>query len=356
MTSRFDADQVLTQREDGEMEWPQPHVKVMGAMAERHPARVGRYRLMGAIGQGAMGTVYRAFDPDLEREVAIKLVRGVSTEKARARLLREARALARFGHPNLIQVFDVGIEDGLMYVVMEYRPGHNLKTWLGQEQRDWHAVLDVFLQAGRGLQAMHAVGLGHRDFKPQNVLLGDDGSARILDFGLAKAFSDAAGDTAPAASLSGAYARVTEVTQEGTVLGTPAYMAPELWCRGRTEPRSDQFAFCVALYEALYGRRPFAGDKLRDLGTNIVQGRVLPPPEGSAVPGRLWPVIRRGLARTPGKRFASMYALLRELERAKLRIELDEEAHAALMAEVGPRPDSGVWDIDDAAEPLIEFG
>ena len=337
------------------MEWPQPHVKVMGTMADHHPARVGRYRLMGAIGQGAMGTVYRAFDPDLEREVAIKLVRGASTEKARARLLREARALARFGHPNLIQVFDVGIEDGLMYVVMEYRPGHNLKTWLDQERRDWHAVLDVFLQAGRGLQAMHAVGLGHRDFKPQNVLLGDDGTARILDFGLAKAFSEAAGDPARPASLSGAYARLTEVTQEGTVLGTPAYMASELWCQRRSEPRSDQFSFCVALYEALYGRRPFAGDKLRDLGTNIVQGRVLVP-EDSSVPSRLWPVIRRGLAPAPAKRFPSMYALLRELERAKLRIELEEEAHAALMEQVGPRPESGVWDIDDAAEPLIEFG
>jgi serine/threonine protein kinase len=315
-----------TRPEDSDAGWPTG--TVLGPT--RVHTSVGRYQLRETIGQGSMGTVHRAFDPDLEREVAVKLVRGHSTENARARLLREARALARFGHPNIIQLYDVGIEAGLMYVVMEYRPGLDLKEWLGQEKRDWRAVLDVYLQAGQGLNAMHAVGIGHRDFKPQNVLLGEDGVARVLDFGLAKAFSmqrdpsetidlDAMHDQPP----------TTDLTGKGVLLGTPAYMAAELWCGEPAEPRSDQFSLCVSLFEGLYGARPFEGEKIKEIGRNIIQGRANPPPPDAQVPESFWPVIRKGLEPQPQDRHASLYVLLRALERAKLRAEIEAEAQLA---------------------------
>ncbi len=333
----------LTRREDSAAQWPDAPVRVMGAMADHHPTRVGRYRLLETIGQGAMGTVHRAFDPDLERQVAVKLVRGASTESARARLLREARALARFGHPNIVQVFDMGIEDGLMYVVMEYRPGLNLRQWLVEDDRDWRAVLDVFLQAGHGLKAMHAVGLGHRDFKPHNVLLGEDGVARVLDFGLAKAFSEC-DEAEPPIDGDPTQSASAEVTAQGTVLGTPAYMAPELWCKQGAEPRTDQFGYCVALYEGLYGRRPFEGKQLKELGRNIVRGNMLAPPADADVPDSFWPILRKGMARIPEDRYPSMYALLGALERARLREEIrcEEKRMHAETATVQPV----AWELD----------
>jgi serine/threonine protein kinase len=324
-----------THVEDSAVEWQGPSMQVMSKMADRQPSTVGRYRLLSTIGQGAMGTVHRAHDPDLEREVAVKLVRGASTEQARARLLREARALARFGHPNIIQVFDVGLEDGLMYVVMEYRPGVNLRRWLDQDDRDWRSVLDVFVQAGHGLKAMHAVGLGHRDFKPHNVLLSEDGVARVLDFGLAKAFESSRLPAFGSGPVDLDESTATEVTRQGVVLGTPAYMAPELWCKMPAEPRTDQFGYCVALYEALYGRRPFAGQDLKELGRNIVRGNMLEPPEDADVPARFWPLLRKGMSRFPKQRHASMYALVRALERARRREEVLLEA--AIMR--GERPE-----------------
>ncbi|PCC69147.1 Serine/threonine protein kinase [Nannocystis exedens] len=275
--------------------------------------RVGPYRICRRLGQGSMGTVYLADDERLGRQVALKLLH---EEQYGPRLQREAHALARLSHPNVVQVFEVGVAGGRAFVAMEYVPGQTLHAWLRARPRPWREVLAVLIDAGRGLQAVHAAGLVHRDFKPGNVVLGDDGRARVFDFGLARSLGEAA--DARTAGFAG-HQPLTALTQTGGVVGTPAYMAPEQFHEHVHDARSDQFSFCVALFEALYGVRPFDGPTLRDLYQALQRGRPVEPPAGSQVPAWLHAVVVRGLARDPAARWPSMTVLLAELGRDRDR-------------------------------------
>jgi tetratricopeptide (TPR) repeat protein len=276
---------------------------------------VGRYCVLDCLGGGAMGVVYSAYDPELDRKVALKLLRADvaqgETSTLQARLLREAQAMARLQHPNVIAVHDVGTFEDRVFIAMELVEGTTLHGWLRESARSQRDVIDVFVQAGRGLGAAHAVGLVHRDFKPDNVLIGRDGRVRVGDFGLARA----AGDTsAPLpASPSGARFLGGELTLTGSLLGTPAYMSPEQFLRQPTDARSDQFSFCIALYEALYGERPFRDDSLGELATNVTQGRLKDPPKDRRVPARLSKLVLRGLTTAPADRWPSMDALIEAL-------------------------------------------
>jgi serine/threonine protein kinase/tetratricopeptide (TPR) repeat protein len=279
---------------------------------------VGRYRLGRQIGAGGMGVVYEAHDPELQRRVAVKLLHGGLRGDAaafRAHLLREARAMAQLAHPNVVMVHDVGQVGERVFLAMELVEGTTMREWLATKPK-YDAIIDMFLQAGAGLMAAHKIGLVHRDFKPDNVLIAD-GRARVTDFGLARPLELAAtdGPSPVAAALDVSLAQ----TRPGALVGTPAYMSPEQ-LRGETaDARSDQFSFCVALYEALVGRRPFAGASFAELSRNVLEGRWT-----VIVPG-LWPavrrVLRRGLATHPHQRYPSMAPLLAELKepsRAKM--------------------------------------
>jgi eukaryotic-like serine/threonine-protein kinase len=312
-------------------------------------ASIGRYVVLGLVGRGAMGEVYAAYDPELDRKVAVKLLRAqvgaddLTTVEAKARLLREAQAIARLSHPNVIVVHDVGSFGDRVFVAMEYVEGNTVGYWLLAAKRSWKDVLRVFMAAGRGLAAAHASQLVHRDFKVENVMVGVDGQVRVMDFGLARRVTatldgsadratDRTGALVPRATptpvtgplsalvddalsitpvsaavegqrLSQANAAVvdldathqmgggdtrpsnlhtnlsTELTQTGALIGTPAYMAPEQFNGSAADERSDQFSFCVALYEGLYGERPFGGKTLAELSDNVLRGIMRPVPE-----------------------------------------------------------------------------
>ena len=281
-------------------------------------ARLGRYVLLRRVGEGGMGVVFAAYDPDLDREVALKLLKpgAVADAEARGRLVREAQALARLSHPNVVIVHDVGQDGDTVFLAMELVRGRTLRHWLAEAPRPWREVLSHFLQAGQGLAAAHAVGLVHRDFKPDNVLLGDDGQVRVTDFGLARAASAL---LAPLESWAGEGASRDTPPWAGDTLtgvqqGTPAYMSPEQWRGLRADARSDQFSFCVSLYEALFGQRPFAGGTARERAQALREGRVTPPPRGSRVPGAVRDAVLRGLAAEPASRHPSLDTLLSRLE------------------------------------------
>ncbi|HEX2691881.1 MAG TPA: protein kinase [Kofleriaceae bacterium] len=274
--------------------------------------RVGRYLVLSPLGAGGMGVVFAAWDPQLGRKIALKLLRSGlagSSKDARARLRREAQAIAQLSHPNVVSVYDVGTtDDGDLYIAMEFVEGDTLTTWLKKYPRTWREIIDVFLQAARGLLSAHGVGLLHRDFKPDNVLVGGDGRVRVTDFGLARSLlapEDAVYVKPEMAALNSA------LTATGTVLGTPRYMPPEQLTGADPDARSDQFSFCVALYEALYGKHP-----LRD-GTSVRMlehgERALPPPEGTRLPAAIGRAVLRGLERDRAKRFPSMGSLIEEL-------------------------------------------
>ena len=271
------------------------------------PTRVGRYYVLEGLGAGGMGVILAAYDPELDRRVAVKLLRAGPGPLASARLLREAQALARVSHPNVVQIHDTGVQDDQVFLAMELVDGVNLRVWLDEGPRPWRTILRVFVEAGRGLAAAHAAGIVHRDFKPENVLIGRDGRARVADFGLARQVAEtsdvAATEPVPSTSLA------ASLTASGAILGTPAYMSPEQFAGTRADERSDLFSFCVALYEALYRRRPFAGDDLPTLVGNMLSGRVQDPPAGP-VPRTILALLRRGLAHAPAARPASMEALL----------------------------------------------
>ena len=274
--------------------------------------RVGRYLVLSSLGAGGMGVVFAAYDPQLDRKIALKLLRSGlagSSKDARTRLRREAQAIAQLSHPNVVSVYDVGTtDDGDLYIAMEFVEGDTLTTWLKKYPRTWREIIDVFLQAARGLFSAHGVGLLHRDFKPDNVLVGGDGRVRVTDFGLAR--SVLAPDEAFAAKPEMTALNIA-LTATGTVLGTPRYMPPEQMTGPDLDARSDQFSFCVALYEALYDRHP-----LRD-GTSISMlehgDRALPPPEGLKIPPAIGRAVLRGLERDRARRFPSMGSLIDQL-------------------------------------------
>ncbi|MCW5831327.1 MAG: serine/threonine protein kinase, partial [Labilithrix sp.] len=277
-----------------------------------------------------MGVVYSAFDPELDRKIAVKVLRRRGARREREdheRLQREAQAMARLSHPNVVTVHDVGTFEGSVFLAMEFVEGTTLGEWLRTvgAARPWGARLDVLKAAGRGLAAAHAAGLVHRDFKPDNVLVGRDGRARVTDFGIARATIDGPEERATIdgpeerATIDGpeerrADALATPLTETGSVLGTVGYMAPEQAAGGGADARSDQFSFCVTLYVALYGEKPFPS---RDLEGYLEElGRpVRDAPPGSRVPPWLRHVVLRGLREAPDERHPSMDALLDALER-----------------------------------------
>jgi len=326
----------------------------------------GRFTVLEELGRGSMGVVVKAHDPGLDRTVAIKILRPegidlLGADEARERLLREAKAMAKVSHRNVVSIHEVQAEGDQVLVVMEHIKGRTLRAWLREERHSTGEIVSAFLQAGRGLAEVHRSALVHRDFKPDNILVGGDGRVCITDFGLvglvqeqvdSKAITrNAAEPRAPAEVLA---------TGTGVLMGTPAYMAPEQHQLQRADARADQFAFCVAFYEALYGERPFAGKEYEEIRASVMAGEVRPAPARATVPSRLRRIAVRGLAVDPAGRYPSMEALLADLEKdprvARRRVLLG--AAAAGLAGVaawfavqgnvrckdGPSRLAGVWD------------
>jgi len=317
-----------------------PSTSRAGVIALAPGTMVGRYRVKATLGAGGMGVVYRAVDPELGRDVALKLLRGDRAgDDEERRLVREGQALAKVSHPNVIAVHDVGTTDGRVWVAMELVNGTNLREWLAERQRSFAEVLAVLAASGRGLAAAHAAGLVHRDFKPDNVLVGRDGRVRVTDFGLARRERQPGPVTSGSIALRGDEPVDAVLTREGALVGSPAYMAPEQLAGDHVDARSDQFGFCVTLHEALYGARPFAGKTLFELEDNVTHGRVAPPPPGTArVPAGLRAIVLRGLSVRPGDRFPAMDHLLAALGRSRargLRVIAAIAASLALAAGVG---------------------
>jgi formylglycine-generating enzyme required for sulfatase activity/tRNA A-37 threonylcarbamoyl transferase component Bud32 len=285
---------------------------------------VGRYLVLEQLGAGAMGVVYAAYDPELDRKVALKLLRtqqgrGADRARRQERLVREAKAIAKLSHPNVVGIFDVGVHDGQVFMAMEYLGGGTLRDWMNAQTRPWREIVKMFVEVGQGLAAAHVEGLVHRDFKPDNVLLDKQGKPKVADFGLVRVESTTSdtddrqltveeqpgltvGDTVP-----------VPLTRTGAIAGTPAYMAPEQFLGKPIDARTDQFALCVALYEALYGERPFAGESVIALAGQVTKGHVRATPKDSDVPGWVRKVLVRGLGADPSDRFASVADLLGDL-------------------------------------------
>jgi len=333
-------------------------------------ARVGRFIPLKVLGQGGMGVVYAAYDPDLDRKVALKLLRvggsSAALEAGRTRLLREAQAMARISHPHVIPVFEVGTWEEQVFVAMELVEGGTLRDWMHAKPRSWREILVTYLAAGRGLAAAHAAGLVHRDFKPTNVLVGRDDRVYVTDFGLARPVGNPGRDEgpveAPSPASEGSGRLFEPLTQAGVVLGTPQFMSPEQFRGDAVDARSDQFSFCAALYGSLYGTRPFdpkqlsrAAKRLRDrpeapgetvplprpsLAADLIQE----PPRDAKVPAWVRRAVLRGLALEPGGRFESMAALLEALSQEQHLARRRRMGGGAVAAAVlGVAVGGGVW-------------
>jgi tetratricopeptide (TPR) repeat protein len=359
--------------------YPSGGLATMGASGLKPPrsepqlargTAVGRYVVLDPVGQGGMGSVYAAFDPELDRRVALKLLRlDDDSELGRQRLLREAQAMARLAHPNVVAVHDVGVHDGRVFITMELVPGITLKEWMVQKPRTWREVVRVFGEAGTGLAAAHAAHLVHRDFKPANVLVGEDGRVRVTDFGLARGDAPDLPHAPPQTTLtdSGSHQSLSEpLTQVGSVVGTLGYMSPEQIRSQPLDPRSDQFSFCVCLWEALYGKRPFVADSPQAITALTLDGKLPDVPRTSKVPARLHALLVRGLQTDPARRFGAMEPLLAELLKDPARtvrqaaplgaaalvvlavvagFEL-KQARAAHTCDGAAQSLQGVWDAD----------
>ncbi len=283
---------------------PEPVAPPPGSGPLAVGGRFGRYTIQGELGQGGMGQVYLAYDTHLSRPVALKVLRPAVTTTASMgdMALREARAIAQLSHPNVVAVYDAGLEEGLLFIAMEYVPGQSLGAWLASERRDAGQIASVLRQAGHGLIALNEAGLVHRDIKPDNVLVGADGRVRITDFGLAQ--FGAGGD--------------------GLYAGTPAYMAPEQHFARPVDARADQFAFALVLCEAMSGRRPYAGRTIEELRWSIAQGR----PDFSPLLSRsLRDVLGRALRLDPATRFPTTRAFLAAFEDA---LQVKHQVHYQL--------------------------
>ncbi|MFE8603593.1 serine/threonine-protein kinase [Archangium violaceum] len=278
------------------------------------PGRLGRFAVMRKLGEGGMGAVYMGHDALLDRRVALKLLH--RDTDAREWLLREAQALARLSHPNVVAVHEVSEHEGRVFVAMELVEGQSLREWLATGKRTVPQVLAMLVQAGKGLASAHEAGLVHRDFKPDNVLVGRDGRARVVDFGIAALAPRP--EEPPPGTVPSAFAR--QLTHRSALMGTPTYMAPEQFLGERATPASDQFAFCVTLYTAVYGEPPFAGEDLASLSRNVLAGQLRAPPVRPGTPEWLAPLLRRGLSREPSERFPSMAALITALEEHLARL------------------------------------
>ncbi|MGD0526744.1 MAG: protein kinase [Polyangiaceae bacterium] len=300
------------------------------AGAAREGTAVGRYVLRALVGVGGMGQVFEAYDPELARKVAIKVLNASGTDEQMGllaeRMRHEGQAMAKLSHPNVVAVHDVGTVDGRVFVAMEYVEGATLRAWLRTE-RSWEEALDVLSHAGRGLAAAHAAGLVHRDFKPDNVLVGDDGRVRVTDFGLAHA---------------------PDAQRTGAIAGTPPYMAPEALAGGPIDARSDVFGFCVTLHEALYGVRPFGGRTVDELRDAIAGAKLREVPAGG-VPEAIRRAVLKGLRADPAERYAKLEDLLDVLRRPSA-------VPAARGRSTRDRsPFEAVWEAANAATTLESF-
>jgi len=276
-------------------------------------AMVGRFAALDLIGRGGMGTVYTAYDPELDRYIALKLLnhQARAVDRARAQILAEAQAMARINHPGVVAIYEVGTFGDRVFAAMELVEGTTLRRWITEQPRGWREVVAVFLLAGEGLAAAHAAGVVHRDFKPENVLLGRDGRVKVSDFGLSSVSPDG----------------------DGAVVGTPGYLPVEALRGEAVDHTADQFAFCVALYEALHGRRPFSAQTADDLAAEVRRGPVFDR-RTRGVPNRLNQIVRRGLAFAPEDRYASMRELLDALRRTASRRSGRRAVAAGLVAAV----------------------
>lgn len=281
---------------------------------------LGRFIVLKTLGVGGMGVVVSAYDPKLERKVALKLLRpemmatDAGATGARASLLREARAMAQLRHPNVITVFEVGEVQDQVFVAMEHVEGGTLGAWAEERRRgsrSWQSIVRAFVEAGRGLAAAHHEGLVHRDFKPANVLVEGD-RVQVTDFGIASIRGTHL--RSGGVAVFGATSGEQTIVRGGEPVGTVPYMAPEVLEGKSADLRSDQFSFCVALYESLYGARPFVGDTGERISASILEEDITSPPRGHRVPEWVHRAVVRGLAKDPAKRWPSMEALLETLE------------------------------------------
>ena len=316
------------------------------AAVARVERQLGRYKLERELGAGGMGVVHCAFDPELERRVALKVLLRAGSPDARQRFLREARALAKLEHPNVVGIYEIGSVDGRDFIAMELVDGTTLADWLRERRRYLKEILEAFVAAGRGLAAAHEAGIVHRDFKPHNVLRGKDGRILVTDFGLARAAGQveviANGEDTP---------QSTTLTATGSWVGTPAYMAPEQWRGGEVTPATDQFAFCVALWEALVDQRPFRGDTTDELRAAVERG--ITPKQLAAAPSKFRAILKRGLDPDPAKRWPSMRALLDEITRTT---RSNTAIVAALCIVLGGGAIVVGWKFGDHVVPDFEFG
>lgn len=312
--------------------------------------QIGRYVVVSGLGEGGMGTVYLANDPVLDRRVALKLLHRTTriseSVNLKARLEREAQALARVSHPNTVAVYDVGTSNDGIFIAMEHVAGVTLRTWLTAAPRHWKEIVEVFLQAARGLSAIHSVGLVHRDFKPSNVIVADTGQVKVLDFGLVRTGSHAEVPTRAAPTVEPDQAAPSQtgdsdsgsrssplsnpLTEVGWVSGTPGYIAPELFEGALASPWVDQFAFGAALFGALFNTRAFKGRSAATYRQSLRQGLPRVPP-GSNVPAWLANIALRCMSLRPEERFPSMEAVIAALENDPAR-RWKRLGRAALLA------------------------
>jgi eukaryotic-like serine/threonine-protein kinase len=283
------------------------------------PSTVGRFTVLGKVGEGGMGVVFRGRDPTLDRDVALKLVNHSGGDDGQRRLLREAQAMARVAHPNVVPVYEVGVHRDQVFVAMELVRGTTMKDWLRAGPRTWRSVLQVIVDAGRGLAAAHRAGLLHRDVKPDNLLIGDDGRARIADFGLARAADvPAPASTTTPVDLGGT------LTADGMVVGSPGFMSPEHFI-GTVTPFADQWSLAATAYHGLFGTVPYVAASLGALREAVLSGQPPTPPRTDAPPAAVAAILR-GLARHPADRFPSVEALVDALV-AVLAVDPDHDAN-----------------------------
>mgnify|MGYP002619613148 CR=1 FL=1 len=334
--------------------------RMRGAIAERlfdtpaQPLRIGRFVALETIGHGAMGVVLSAYDPQLDRRVAVKVLREVSAnESDRQRLLDEAKALARLNHPNVVTVYEAGFDDGRFFVAMEHVDGGTLQDVcrsMSAGGRHRGRLVELFRDAARGLVAAHDAGLVHRDIKPTNMLVDSDGRLRLADFGLALTGACVTEDGRNRTETSGSSGEL--IRSRGTeVAGTPAYMAPEQF-EGRADARSDQFGLCASFWEVLYGRPPYAGRDFTETYANAIDGALQPTPPDVEVPRWLRRLLLRGLSPNPGDRYPKVADMLRELEarhrgrrRGRWTVALTLGVSAGLLALVWPRTDDDATSV-----------
>ena len=280
---------------------------------------LGRYALLNKLGSGSMGVVYRAYDARLDRPVAVKILHPTGERTAQllsagdARLLREAQAIARLCHPNVIAIHDVGTVGDRIFMTMEYVEGQTLREYCDAAPRSWRDLLPLLIQAGRGVEAAHERGIVHRDIKPDNILVGADGRVRVLDFSVARPLSQATPDSL-------VHKLCLTDTETNVLVGTPAYMAPEQLRAQPADARSDLFAFCVTAYECLFGERPFSGPTLQTLIDSVLAGPpTQPPPFSQPIPRALFQALLKGLSLRPDERWPSLTALVDALEQILAR-------------------------------------